>query len=89
MLDLLSASIEYGGYISIIKLISYLILFFAWLPLISWVHQDAKAVDTNDVMWTGVILGAGAASAIIWLLIPVFIVGMLFYMIAVGAISLA
>ncbi|HCO94289.1 MAG TPA: hypothetical protein DIU00_10110 [Phycisphaerales bacterium] len=89
MLDLLSASIEYGGYISIIKLISYLILFFAWLPLISWVHQDAKTVDTNDVMWTGVILGAGAAGAIIWLLIPVFIVGMLFYMIAVGAISLA
>jgi len=89
MLDLLSASIEYGGYISIIKLISYLILFFAWLPLISWVQQDAKAVDTNDIMWTGVILGAGAAGAIIWLLIPVFIVGMLFYMIAVGAISLA
>ena len=89
MLDLLSASIEYGGYISIIKLISYLILYFAWLPLISWVHQDAKTVDTNDVMWTGVILGAGAAGAIIWLLIPVFIVGMLFYMIAVGATSLA
>ena len=89
MLDLLSASIEYGGYISIIKLISYLILFFAWLPLISWVQQDAKAVDTNDIMWTGVILGAGAAGAIIWLLIPVFIVGMLFYMIAVGALSLA
>ena len=89
MLDLLSASIEYGGYISIIKLISYLILFFAWLPLISWVHQDAKAVDTNDILWTGVILGAGAAGAIIWLLIPVFIVGMLFYMIAVGAICQA
>ena len=89
MLDLLSASIEYGGYISIIKLISYLILFFAWLPLVGWVHNDAKTVETNDVFWTGIILGAGAAGAIIWLLVPIFIVGMLFYLIAVGAISLA
>jgi type II secretory ATPase GspE/PulE/Tfp pilus assembly ATPase PilB-like protein len=89
MLDLLSASIEYGGYISIIKLIGYLIIFFAWLPLVGWVHYDSKAVETNDVFWTGIILGAGAAGAIIWLLVPIFIVGMLFYLIAVGAISLA
>jgi len=89
MLDLLSASIEYGGYISIIKLIGYLIIFFAWLPLVGWVHYDAKTVETNDVFWTGIILGAGAAGAIIWLLVPIFIVGMLFYLIAVGSISLA
>jgi len=89
MLDLLSASIEYGGYISIIKLIGYLIIFFAWLPLVGWVHHDAKTVETNDVFWTGIILGAGAAGAIIWLLVPIFIVGMLFYLIAVGSLSLA
>jgi type II secretory ATPase GspE/PulE/Tfp pilus assembly ATPase PilB-like protein len=89
MLDLLSATIEYGGYISIIKLIGYIILFFGWLPLVGWIHYDAKTVDTNDVFWTGIILGAGAAGAIIWLLVPIFIVGMLFYLIAVGAISLA
>ena len=89
MPDLLSASIEFGGYISIIKLLGYMILFFAWLPLVSWVHNDAKTVETNDVFWTGITLGAGAAGAIIWLLIPIYIVGMLFYLIAVGAISLA
>jgi type II secretory ATPase GspE/PulE/Tfp pilus assembly ATPase PilB-like protein len=89
MLDLLSASIEYGGYISIIKLIGYLIIFFAWLPLVGWVHYDSKTVETNDVFWTGIILGAGAAGAIIWLLVPIFIVGMLFYLIAIGTISLA
>jgi len=89
MLDLLSASIEYGGYVSIFKLIGYLIIFFAWLPLVGWVHYDSKTVETNDVFWTGIILGAGAAGAIIWLLVPIFIVGMLFYLIAVGSISLA
>jgi type II secretory ATPase GspE/PulE/Tfp pilus assembly ATPase PilB-like protein len=89
MPDLLSATIEYGGYISIIKLVVYLGMFFAWLPLVSWVHNDAKTVETNDVFWTGLILGAGAAGAVIWLLIPIFIVGALFFLMAVGAISLA
>ena len=89
MLDLLSASIEYGSYISIIKLITFLILFFAWLPLLTWVHEDAKAVETKEVFWTSIVLGAGAAAVIIWLVVPIFIVGMLLYMIAVGAISLA
>jgi type II secretory ATPase GspE/PulE/Tfp pilus assembly ATPase PilB-like protein len=89
MLDLLSASIEYGGYISIIKFIGYLILFFAWLPLVGWVHQDAKAVETKEVFWTGIVLGAGAVGAIFWLLIGVFIAGILFFLIAVGGTSLA
>jgi type II secretory ATPase GspE/PulE/Tfp pilus assembly ATPase PilB-like protein len=89
MLDLLSASVEYGGYISIIKLIGFIIVFFGWLPLVGWIHYDAKTVETNDVFWTSIILGAGAAGAIIWLLIPIYLVGMLFYLIAVGAISLA
>jgi type II secretory ATPase GspE/PulE/Tfp pilus assembly ATPase PilB-like protein len=64
-------------------------LFFAWLPLLSWVHQDAKAVDTKKVFWTGIVLGAGAAAALVWLVVPVFIVGILLYTIAVGATSLA
>ncbi len=89
MPDLLLVSVEYGGYISIIKLIIFLVLFFLWLPLISWVHSDAKAVETKEVFWTGIILGAGAAGAIIWLITPIFIIGMLLYLLAVGAASLA
>ena len=89
MLDLLSASVEYSGYVSIIKLIGFIIVFFGWLPLVCWIHYDAKTVETNYVFWTGIVLGAGAVGAIIWLLIPIYLVGMLFYLIAVGAISLA
>ena len=89
MLDLLSASVEYGGYISIIKLIGYLVLFFAWLPLIGWVQQDAKVLETKEGLWTGLVLGVGAGAAIIWLVIPVYIGGMLFYLIAVGGVALA
>jgi len=89
MPDLVLMSIEYGGYISIIKLIIFLILFFLWLPILGWVYRDAKAVETKEVFWTSIILGAGAATSIIWLVIPVFIIGMLLYAIAITAATLA
>jgi len=89
MPDLLSAAAQYGGYISIIKLLSFLILFFAWLPLVGWVHEDSKAVDGDRQVWTGVVLGAGMAGALVWLAIPLFIAGMLFYLAAVGGTALA
>ena len=89
MLDSLSASIEYGGYISIVKVIFFLLLFYPWLLLITWVHQDAKFVRTKETLWTAVVFGAGAIAVIIWLLMPVFIIGLLFYLIAVGAASIS
>ncbi len=89
MPDLLLAAIGYGGYISIIKFLIFLIMFFGWLPLLTWVYQDAKVIETKEVFWAGVVLGAGAAGTIIWLVTPVFIAGMLLYLIVVGATSLA
>ena len=89
MPDLLLAAIGYGGYISIIKFLIFLVMFFGWLPLLTWVYQDAKVIETKVVFWAGVVLGAGAAGTIIWLVTPVFIVGMLLYLIVVGATSLA
>jgi type II secretory ATPase GspE/PulE/Tfp pilus assembly ATPase PilB-like protein len=89
MPDLLLASVGYGGYISIIKFLAFMSLFFAWLPLLTWVYHDAIAIETKEVFWAGIILGAGSAGAIIWLVTPIFLVGMLVYLIAVGAPSLA
>ncbi|NOR66554.1 MAG: hypothetical protein GQ528_04275, partial [Woeseiaceae bacterium] len=89
MLDQLIGAVEYGGYISILKLIGYLALFFAWLPLIGWVQQDAKVLEAKGGSWTGLILGVGAAAAMIWLVIPLYIGGMLFYLLAVGAVAMA
>jgi type II secretory ATPase GspE/PulE/Tfp pilus assembly ATPase PilB-like protein len=89
MTGLLMTSVEYSGYISIVKFLVFLLLFFSWLPLLTWVYQDAKAIGTKEVFWTAVVFGAGAAAAIIWLVTPVFIIGMLFYLIAVAATSIS
>jgi len=88
MPDLLLTSIEYSGYISPIKLVIFLVLFFLWLPLLSWVRRDAEVVETEKFFWTGLVLGTGAAGAIIWLVVPIFIVGMLLYLIAVGTTAI-
>ncbi len=89
MPDLLLGSIEYSGYISPIKFIIFLILFFLWLPLVTWVYHDARQVGTREVFWTAIIFGTGAAAAIIWLVMPLFIIGILFYLIAIGAVSIS
>ena len=89
MQDLLLVTAGYGGYISIIKFAAFIILFVAWLPLPTWVYYDAKGVETKETVWGSIILAAGIAGAVIWLIVPVFIIGVLAYLMAVGVTSLA
>lgn len=89
MSNLLLTSIEYSGYISIIKLIVFLILFMPSLLLITWVHTDADAVGTRKNFWTAVVFGTSTATALIWLLVPIFIIGMVLYIIAVAVTTIA
>ena len=63
MPDLLLSSVEYGRYISEFKFIIFLILFFLWLLLLTWVYRDAESVGTNATFWTTIVFGAGAAAA--------------------------
>ncbi|MFB0524897.1 MAG: GspE/PulE family protein [Phycisphaerae bacterium] len=82
---------QYDVYLSIIQFIIFLVLFFLWLILLNWVYADATIVETKEAFWTGIIFGAGAAAAIIWLVLParLSIIAMVLYPIAVGATSLA
>jgi type II secretory ATPase GspE/PulE/Tfp pilus assembly ATPase PilB-like protein len=85
----LLAAVEYGGYISPIKLAIYLLLFFGWLPIINWVHRDTETVGARRIFWTAVVFSAWAVAGLIWLLIPVFIIGIAFYLIAAGVASIS
>lgn len=87
MLEMLGA-VGYGGYISPVKFAVFVILFFGWLPVISWVHKDAEAVGTRQTYWTAIVFGAWAASALIWLLVPVFFIGLAVYLIAAATATL-
>ncbi len=89
MPEIIAATVEYGGYISAVKIIVFLVLFFLWLPLVTWIHGDAEAVESNTSLWTGLVLGAGAVAAVVWMIIPFFALGLLLYVIAVGTTALA
>ncbi len=89
MPETIIAAVEYSGYISIVKLIVFLALFFPLPPLLAWVFNDAEALEEKGNLWTGVILAAAAAAILIWLLVPVFLIGLAFYIIAVGTASIA
>jgi type II secretory ATPase GspE/PulE/Tfp pilus assembly ATPase PilB-like protein len=83
------AAVEYGGYISPIKLVIFLLLFFGWLPIVAWVHRDAEAVGTKHVFWTAIVFGAWAVAGLIWLLVPLFIIGLALYLIAAGVATIS
>ncbi len=89
MPDILSLVVEYGGYLSIVKLIVFVLMYVLWLLLVSWTHKDAQAVATNVPLWIGLILGVGFLAALLWWLIPLFIVGLIAYLIMVGTVALA
>jgi len=85
MTNLLMSSISYGSYISIIKFLLFVILFFAWLPIASWVQKDARTVGADERFWVTVVFSSGAAAALLWLTLPIFVIGFLLYVAAVSA----
>jgi type IV pilus assembly protein PilB len=85
----LAAGAEFGGYIEAWKGLLMAAAFFGWMPLVNWVHTDSQAVRTNKQAWTAGIAATGAAALLAWMMIPVFIIGMLLYLLSVGAVAIA
>lgn len=88
MQDIMLISVQYGGYISIVKFVIFLILFFLWLPLVSWVYRDAQEIGAKENVWGGIVGGAAALAILIWLILPAFVIGMLFYMAVVATTAI-
>ncbi len=89
MFDILSVSAEYGAYISIIKLVVFLVFFLLWLPLINWVHSDSQAVKTDSLLWTSLMTATGAGALFVMLLLPLFLISVIIYVIGIGAMLMA
>ena len=85
----LLAAIEFGGYLSPIKTALFLILVFGWLPILNWVYKDSEAVGTKQIFWTAVVFGAWAAACLIWLIVPIFFIGLPLYLIVAGAATIS
>jgi general secretion pathway protein E len=68
------------------KYLVMLVLLTPWLYVCPWVQKDARSVRASHAMWGGLVLGIGTLCMFIWLLAPVYIVGLLVYLVLTGAV---
>ncbi len=83
------ATAEPGAYVSLLKFTPLIALFLVWLPLINWVFRDAQEVQTNANSWTLTIVLVGLSGLLLWLLVPMYFIGLLLYIISLAAASMA
>lgn len=88
MLDSLLSIAEIGNYLSAVKLVVFLILYFPALALVGWVYRDGKALGIGEALWTGILGGLVFLCAILFFVIPVFWGGLGLFLVCVGAAGL-
>ena len=81
------AALDYGGYVSIVKVAVFAAGLFAWLPLVNWVWADAQAVGTDRHKWAATMAASGAVALWMWLMIPLFVFGLMIYLICIGTVT--
>jgi len=80
---------EAGGYFSTVKIVFMVILLPPWLWTAAWINKDAVKVHSSQILWSGLILGAGIGSMLIWLAVPLYGVWLAAYVVSVGSVAMA
>ena len=76
--------LQTGDYFSIVKLVFMILFIVPWWLAAPWVNKDAHRIRSSQEMWSLLILAAGVVGVAIWLLTPIYIVGLLAYVVLVG-----
>lgn len=74
-----------ASYISVLKVVVMLVLLVPWLYAAPFVYRDAVRVRISKVTWSVVVLASGAVGLTVWLLAPLFLVGLLIYAVLTAA----
>ncbi len=75
-----------GNYCHPVKIAAIVLLIIPWLLGAPWVHKDARRVRTHQSVWSLAVLAVGALSILVWLLVPLFLVGILTYAILTATV---
>ncbi len=83
MQDLILSQISpLGVYISLWKIVVFLIIFYFWAWVGQWVSHDAAVVKTRRESWNMIYASAGALILLLWFTLPTqFIVALLIFMV--------
>lgn len=69
-----------GGFFSLFKIIVMGLFLFLWAFPAGWCSRDAKGLSLNQFLWGSIILAGAILGWMFWLLVPIYIVGLLFYL---------
>jgi len=75
-----------GPYLSTVKPLFMLLLVMPWLYAATWMNKDTLRVQSVRTLWCGAVLAAGVLGILLWLLVPLFVVGMLLYLVLAGGV---
>lgn len=81
MPEMIADAPVFGATAAIVKTVVLLLLLPGWLHFAPWVHKDATKLFHSATMWNAIVLGAGTVGMVFWLLMPFYIVGLLFYVV--------
>jgi len=84
---LAALSPEAGQYFSWVKIVVYFLAALPWLWACAWMDKDTKAARMPREVWLTAGVAGGALGLLIWLLVPVFVVGLGVYLVIVTAIA--
>ena len=80
---------EFSMALSVVKAVVMLLTTLPWMWLASWVNEDTILARADKTKWNALTLGSGMLGFLIWLVMPFYVVGMLFYLVLAGGGLLA
>ena len=86
MTVILAALPPLGGYVSLVKVVFMLVLVTPWLVILPWIHYDAGRVRGSQEQWSLTVILCGAIGVLVWLLLPMYFIGMVVYLVLVAAV---
>jgi len=64
-----------------VKAVVMLLLTLPWLRLATWVNEDALLARADRKKWNAMTVAGGAVGLLLWLVMPFYVVGLLFYLV--------
>ena len=86
---LLPIAILDASFVSLPKIFGMLVVVSLWLFAAPWVHKDSKLVRAPQNLWSWLVLCVGTGALFLWLVLSVYLVGLLLFVVSVSVILLA
>lgn len=86
---ILGALPQEGGYFNVVKIIVYLLAVVIWTHSASWTNKDLRKLRVPLGFWIPGVFASGFISLVIWLVLPVFWIGLAVYALVFGPVIIS